>query len=65
MGCDWYWDIASIGATGLYTDVHQFLAQLLGVGVVVPFSFVGFLAVAKRRSICFHLYGSPEHKMQA
>jgi ammonium transporter, Amt family len=39
---------ASIGATGLiYGNVHQFLAQLLAVGVVVPFSFFGSYLLLK------------------
>ncbi len=39
---------ASIGATGLIVgNVHQFLAQLLAVGVVVPFAFFGSYLLLK------------------
>ncbi len=39
---------ASIGATGLIMgNVHQFLAQLLAVGVVVPFAFFGSYLLLK------------------
>jgi ammonium transporter, Amt family len=39
---------ASIGATGLiYGNVDQFLAQLIAVGVVVPFSFFGSYLLLK------------------
>jgi Amt family ammonium transporter len=36
------------GATGLFSgDVHQFLAQLLAVGIVVPFAFFGSYLLLK------------------
>jgi ammonium transporter, Amt family len=39
---------ASIGATGLiYGNVHQFLAQLAAIAVVVPLSFFGSYALLK------------------
>ena len=52
---------ASIGATGLiYGGVHQFLAQLLAVGVVVPFSFVGSWLLLKAVNLFSPLRVSPE-----
>ncbi len=52
---------ASIGATGLiYGNVHQFLAQLLAVGVVVPFSFVGSWLLLKAVNLFSPLRVSPE-----
>jgi Amt family ammonium transporter len=53
---------ASIGgASGLiYGNVHQFLAQLLAVGVVVPFSFVGSYLLLKLVNLFSPLRVSPE-----
>jgi len=52
---------ASIGATGLiYGNVHQFLAQLLAVGVVVPFSFIGSWLLLKAVNLFSPLRVSPE-----
>lgn len=52
---------ASIGATGLiYGNVHQFLAQLLAVGVVVPFSFFGSYLLLKLVNLFSPLRVSPE-----
>jgi len=52
---------ASIGATGLiYGNVHQFLAQLLAVGVVVPFSFFGSYLLLKLVNVFSPLRVSPE-----
>ncbi len=52
---------ASIGATGLiYGNVHQFLAQLLAVGVVAPFSFVGSWLLLKAVNLFSPLRVSPE-----
>ncbi len=52
---------ASIGATGLiYGNVHQFLAQLLAVAVVVPFSFFGSYLLLKLTNVFSPLRVSPE-----
>jgi Amt family ammonium transporter len=52
---------ASIGATGLiYGNVHQFLAQLLAVGIVVPFSFFGSWLLLKAVNLFSPLRVSPE-----
>ena len=52
---------ASIGATGLiYGNVHQFLAQLVAVGVVVPFSFFGSYLLLKAVNLFSPLRVSPE-----
>ncbi len=52
---------ASIGATGLIMgNVHQFLAQLLAVGVVVPFSFFGSYLLLKAVNLFSPLRVSPE-----
>jgi len=44
----------------IYGNVHQFLAQLLAVGVVVPFSFVGSWLLLKAVNLFHPLRVSPE-----
>ncbi len=49
------------GASGLiYGNVHQFVAQLIAVGVVVPFSFVGSYLLLKLVNVFSPLRVSPE-----
>jgi Amt family ammonium transporter len=49
------------GASGLiYGNVHQFLAQLLAVGVVVPFSFFGSYLLLRLVNVFSPLRVSPE-----
>ncbi len=62
MGCNWHGHICiAIGATGLiYGNVHQFLAQLLAVGIVVPFSFFGSWLLLKAVNLFSPLRVSPE-----
>jgi Amt family ammonium transporter len=49
------------GASGLiYGNVHQFLAQLLAVAVVVPFSFIGSWLLLKAVNVFSPLRVSPE-----
>ena len=62
MGCDRnrYIRISSVRRGLIYGNVHQFLAQLLAVGVVVPFSFVGSWLLLKVVNLFSPLRVSPE-----
>jgi ammonium transporter, Amt family len=53
---------ASVGGVSglIYGNVHQFTAQLIAVGVVVPFSFFGSYALLKLVNVFSPLRVSPE-----